>query len=351
MNLGIFFSPGDSLNNFNKAAQADRFIEFFLKPYSKNFKKVYLFSYEDENWDLPENVILVKNKLKIHRLIYGIFLPLIHFQEVNDCNVVRGFGIASSISSLVLWKPFIFNWAYDYIGFVKTDRRYIYIPFYYLLERIAFWRATKVLIATKQKYKTLKGKKFFYFPNGVDLKHFQENPAKSAKLLFIGRFEHQKNLQFLFDSLGLLPKKYRQITTIGSGSQEADLKKWAKNNEVKVNFLKPIPNIKLAKFMQRFSIFLLPSFHEGIPKVLIEAMAVGLVPVVTNFPTAKDVVDTGVDGLIADFNKQEYADAVLKVSENIKLRQQFSRNAVKKIKKEFDLKKLTEKEIKILKNV
>src|SRR5258708_7027962 len=186
MNLGIFLSPGDSLTNLANSGQADRFIKFFIKPYSKQFNMVYIFSYEDEQWELPDNVILVLNKNKIHRFVYGLFLPIFQFSQINRCDVIRGFGLASSISSFLLWKPFVFNWAYDYIEFVKTDHKYIYIPFYYLLEKLAFINAKKVLIATKQKYQILSGSKFIYFPNGVDLLLFKAKFNKQTRLLFIG---------------------------------------------------------------------------------------------------------------------------------------------------------------------
>ena len=60
MNLGIFLHKGGSLEDFRKVGQDKRFIDIYLKRYSKNFNKVYVFSYADEKRnDLPENVIIV----------------------------------------------------------------------------------------------------------------------------------------------------------------------------------------------------------------------------------------------------------------------------------------------------
>lgn len=351
MNLGIFLSPGESLNLMKKTGQDVRFVKLYLEAYAKNFTKVYVFSYEDENPNLPKNVRLIPNQTRLHRLIYALMLPIINKKVINDCDVIRGFGLASSLSSLFLSKPFVFNWAYDYVSFVKLQNKIFYVPSYIILEMIAFLKAKKVFIATKSKFKKLNGNKFIYLPNGVDLELFKPKALKKEGLIFIGRLEKQKNLYFLISAISLLPSKVRSVTFIGLGSLKDSLMRWASKKKVKLTIANPIPHNQLPKMLGKFSVFLLSSLHEGSPKVLLETMATGLVPVVTNFPTAKEVINNGQEGFITNFDQKDFASKVQLLLSDEKLYKKMSSSAVSRIKREFDQDLLIRKEISILKNV
>lgn len=356
MNLGVFLSVGDSFTDMNKSGQADRFINTYIKNYAKSFEKIYIFPYENEKWQLPKNVILIPKKGNLHRYIYSLLLPIIHRRDVEKCDVIRGFGLTSSVSSILLARPlqskrtpFIFNWAYDYQEFLKIEKRYVMSVVLKVLEIIAFLRAKKIIIATLSKFNKLKGKKYIYIPNGVDLKIFKAYNKKRNGIVFVGRFEKQKNLFFLLRCISKLPTKYAGITFVGSGSQEKKLKIFAKKLNVNLTVKKPVKNSQLPKVLSSYSIFALTSYAEGSPKVLIEAMACGLVPVVTSFNTAGDIVKDGEDGYICEFSN-EYTRKVLSLLLNDKIRQKMSQKSSLKIRNYFDLETLTKKEILLLKN-
>src|SRR3990167_7015134 len=214
MNLGIFLSPGESISSMKKTGQDVRFIELYLKIYAKKFKKVYLFSYVAEKPKLPKNIILVSNKTRLPRLVYALLLSFVNKQALQKCDVIRGFGLASSLSAILTDRPFVFNWAYAYIHSVKIEKRFWYIPLYLLLEKIAFLKAKKLFIATVEKFKKCEGKKFIYLPNAVDITLFKESTTLGNGVVFVGRLEKQKNLFFLIDAISKLEKP--DITFIGA---------------------------------------------------------------------------------------------------------------------------------------
>lgn len=351
MNLGIFLSPGESLKLMKKTGQDVRFVKLYLAPYAKNFSKVYLFSHENEKYNLPKNVILVSNKTSLPRLVYAILLPLVNRKEIASCDVMRGFGLASSLSSLLLSKPFVFNWAYEYINFVKNEGKYFYIPLYFILEKIAFLKASCVFIATKAKMEKLKNSKYIYLPNGVDLKLFGPSATNGKGLAFIGRLEHQKNLFFLLRAISLLPHNIREITFIGQGSLKEELSSYALQNGVKLKIISSVPNNQLPDILKKFSIFLLSSRQEGSPKALLEAMSLGLVPVVTNFPTAREVIENSQNGFITDFVEKDFAGRIKSLMSDKRNYQRMRQNAISKIKNHFDIEAQVKKEISVLKNV
>lgn len=351
MNLGIFLSPGESLKLMKKTGQDVRFVKLYLASYAKIFTKVYIFSYEDETYNLSKNVILVPNKTHLPRLVYALLLPLLAKEEIASCDVIRGFGLASSLSSLLSNKPFVFNWAYDYISAVKIEKKFWYIPFYYFLEKIAFLKSKKVLIATIEKFKKIKGGKFIYLPNGVDISLFKKKESNGIGIVFVGRLEKQKNLLFLLEAVSKLPKELRVITFVGRGSQKERLIKYASIKKISLKIMSPVSNLELPKLLNKFSIIALPSLFEGSSKILIETMASGLVPVVTNFSTAKEVIKSGWNGFIVSYDVNDYSHQLYSLLNDNTLVKEISRNATKSIAQDFNLENLILKEINTLKEV
>lgn len=350
MNLGIFLGIGESLSQMQKSGQKDRFINLYLKSYAKDFDKVYLFSYENESYPLPKNVILVSKKTSLHRYLYALLITIINRKQIKDCDVVRGFGLTSVVPALFCSKPFVFNWPYNYSEFLTIEKKYLFIPFYLILEKIAFIKSKFVLVATKQKLQNLKGKKFIYLPNGVDLTEFKNTGKLGNGFVFVGRLEKQKNLYFLIDAVSKLPKGMRYVTFIGSGSLEGHLKKYAVKKKTFLKILPTVKNSQLPKLLSKFSIFTLTSMAEGSPKVLLEAMALGLVPVVTNFSTAKEVVNDTYNGYITKYDTSDYSRKLEFLMNKYDLHKKMSKNAIQSIYNNFNLEKLITKEIKYLKH-
>ena len=63
-----------------------------------------------------------------------------------------------------------------------------------------------------------------------------------------------------------------------------------------ISYLGQIPQLKLAEVFRSNDIFVLPSYFEGLPLVLIEAMASGMVPVSTDLPGVRPWIDENVPG-------------------------------------------------------
>ena len=72
----------------------------------------------------------------------------------------------------------------------------------------------------------------------------------------------------------------------------------------------PIP------YMERSDVFLLPSRHEGKPMAVTEAFIMGLVPVVTEYTSAKEQIKDGIDGLVFDNNDEALYQGLKGLLEN-----------------------------------
>jgi glycosyltransferase involved in cell wall biosynthesis len=104
-------------------------------------------------------------------------------------------------------------------------------------------------------------------PNFVDLKHFvNRNEEKLEEILFVGRLEHQKNLDFLINEY----KKYDlpKLNIIGNGTYLDKLQSEINKNSLNINYIDPIPNAELPHYYNKYRYFILCSHYEGNPKTL-----------------------------------------------------------------------------------
>lgn len=129
----------------------------------------------------------------------------------------------------------------------------------------------------------MKAKKIVYVPGvGIDLEQFQpgshsltreslEIPAKNRVILSVGELSARKNHQVLIRAAAQLQNVTLLIA--GIGSQESQLKELARSLDVDVRFLGYRKDI--AALCGICDLFVLPSFQEGLPVALMEAMACG----------------------------------------------------------------------------
>ena len=158
-------------------------------------------------------------------------------------------------------------------------------------------------LALAAKEKT--GRDSFVLPIGINLSRFQaaalpkENVRKELKLpsdkqliTFIGRLVKEKGVYELADSLNRLPKNMA-VVLVGDGPAMDDLKKHEQYGK-RLFLPGQISNDKVKDYLQASDIFALPSYSEGMPTVVIEAISMK-VPVIC---TAVG----GVPDLFGEFN-------------------------------------------------
>lgn len=98
------------------------------------------------------------------------------------------------------------------------------------------------------------------------LQNSKEIDFNTPKLLYIGRFKKEKGIYSLIDLLNELPDKY-QLTIVGNNKQTSI-------DQKKINLKGQINEInELIKTYDTHNIFILPSFTEGAPKVILECLA------------------------------------------------------------------------------
>ncbi len=351
MTLGIFLAMGDSFDDMKKSGQDIRFKKFYLSSFAKSFTKVYVFSYANEVvGDLPKNVILVPNKFNLHRYLYALLLPFFNFSKVINCDMMRVYHLSGTPSAIVAkflcGKPFIFNYAYDYQKFAQVEKKYLQLYLIKILEPMSIFFSKKIFAANRSIFEKLPRNKAVYLPNGVDTNFFK--PAKVRKIskrpriLSVGRLEKQKNFEILIKALSGMDV---DLTIVGNGSLRNKLQNLAKKQKVNLKIISNVPNTQMPKIYNQADIFVLPSFVEGSPKALLEAMACGLLVIASDINEIQEIIIHNYNGIIRK-PYSRYIRAALKetIASKSKL-EKLSQKARKTAMDNFNLNILFQKEI------
>ncbi|MGF1479056.1 MAG: glycosyltransferase family 4 protein [Cyanophyceae cyanobacterium] len=165
---------------------------------------------------------------------------------------------------------------------------------------------------------------------------------QQGRLLFVGRLAATKGLPVLFDSLAILKQTYPDVilTLVGDGSERAEL-------EAAIARLELTDNVELVgyksqaevrQYMQTADVFVLPSFAEGLPVVLMEALAAGVPVVTTRIAGVSELVEEGINGyLVPPGDAGALADKIHKLLSDADLRTRLGKNGRTKVEQEFNL--------------
>ena len=123
------------------------------------------------------------------------------------------------------------------------------------------------------------------------------------------------------------------------------------NHSINARFLGIVPNSKIPKVMARYPIYILPSFYEGHPKTLLEAMSCQMAVIGTKVTGIKEVIDDGVNGLLCGTSSESIAVCIEQLLHDEALRNKLGTEARKKIRNYFSLEKIVSTEIQIYKEI
>ena len=205
-----------------------------------------------------------------------------------------------------------------------------------------------------QKYK-IDMRKFIVAPVPVSLKGEKEKILKSISkkiqeekfnILFVGRFEKQKNLSLWIESaLKIASKKNNVIfNLIGYGSELKKIKDvvGSTNYKERFNFIDKVNYDNLPVHFLKNHLILLTSFYEGFGRVILEAMNYGLPCISTPSGGPEDLILNGKNGYIANFNSDDISKLCLKIIENKDIYISMGENSVRFANSKFNSKILTD---------
>ncbi len=194
------------------------------------------------------------------------------------------------------------------------------------------WKKADKVVANSQGLKDLALKtnpqqKIEIIYNGIDTEKFQplelskiSNDIQEKFIITSGasRITSRKGLKYLLQSVQILSQKYPRVylEIMGDGDQKSELEKLAQDLKIneRVKFFGRIPREKTVQYYQRASVFVLPSFNEGMSNAMLEALATGLPIIATKTGGAEELIMEGKNGFIIKMkNAKDIAQKLEKI--------------------------------------
>ena len=219
------------------------------------------------------------------------------------------------------------------------------------IDNFTYSRYAKIVCVSEKVKESLIGwiseiaHKMVVIRNAVPVGKMGDKKESVYDILFVGRLERAKGVDVLFEAIKLLETKYDRklkVAIIGDGSLNEELKGIAErlNISESVEFLGVRKDI--SDLMRKSKIFVLPSRWEGLPMVILEAMALGMPVVATKVGGIPEVIEDGKDGILVEpENPERLANSIFRLLDDDGLRSLFSSNAYRKIKEEYSIEKYT----------
>ncbi len=229
---------------------------------------------------------------------------------------------------------------------------------YTTIERIAARMADTIIAVSPGQMSLALGvnlcppKKLVVIENGVD---FARHPAqidaeaKRAELGLdagqltvgmIGRLARQKGCEHLVDAAACVMKTMPEVQflLIGGGELEGRISERIGRLGIAGSVRMLGHRDDVAEIYPLLDVFVLSSLWEGLPYVILEAMAAGLPVVASRVPGVEDVVRHGETGLLANIeDADEIASCLLKLLADPRLRRQMGRSGRERVEQHYSI--------------
>ena len=167
-----------------------------------------------------------------------------------------------------------------------------------------------------------------YIPSGVEPRFFIERSYRNGtglRLLYAGTWLDQRGIFYIRDALRSLTPKISGLTMTfaGCGFPAEKIMEFFGSDLASMIRVRPVvPSEAMQELYAEHDIFLFPSLMEGLPSVLLEAMATGMPIITTETCGMPDIVENETNGLlIAPSDASAIEQAVLQMARSAELRQ------------------------------
>jgi len=367
MEVGLLPALGSGIGELSRTGQASRLIEGYLRPYARAFAHVWYFSYLPEaladhtdDRELGEAVSVLGPPRPRARLLRAVEMPVRHRREFRRCAVLRAFqltGIIPALAACAWWGiPFVTTYGFWYASLARTPASRLATR---ALERVGLRLAAAVIVTTEElrahAASLAAAHRVHLIPNGVDLARFRPAGPRTRRgsILYIGRLSEEKNLSALVRATASLRQRVpSRLVMVGAGPLKDRLEAEARAAGVPVEFPGVVDHQLIPRWLEDADAFVLPSFTEGHPKALIEAMAAGVPCVVSDCAGNRALVKEAEAGLLFDpRDPAELAAALERVLTDPALASTLARRGRDLVARDYDLARLVQTEIDLLERV
>lgn len=222
------------------------------------------------------------------------------------------------------------------------------------LYRLALWRNQRVIFQNPDDLQLFVERRLVrsaaqclrVHGSGVDLEHYQPAALPSAPVfLLVGRLLADKGVREYAAAArelkALFPAARFQLVgwldSNPSAIPQQELDEWVASGTIE--FLGRLSDVRPA--LRQCSVYVLPSYREGTPRSVLEALAMGRPVVTTDAPGCRETVVDGVNGwLVPVRDAAALADAMRRLIDDAALRQQMGDAGLAMARELYDVHKV-----------
>ncbi|MDR1364898.1 MAG: glycosyltransferase [Oscillospiraceae bacterium] len=314
----------------------------------------FLFSFckiKDLNFSINKKLKIIDLKAPDARVLYVLTKTFWKFKKIVSSEKIDVLIVSGSSPIPIVWliKPFIkckiIFWEHECIA--NRDKKS------FLFRRMACQISDKIVSiskATCDDYKLLlncqKTELIYNFVDDKIYKNAGEYNLNSKLIISVGRLSHEKGFDLAIDTAKIIFKKHRnwQWHIYGEGSEYLNLEKKIKKNNLEKNLILKRRCDNISQKYKNYAIFVLPSYREGLPLVLLEAKINGIPSVSFDCKSGpNEIISNNINGfLIKCYNTKNMSQKIINLIENKNLRAEFSKNCNLNLEK-FNKKNLLKK--------
>jgi len=328
--------------------------------------------YERENIEQIRKLITICNKVRLYSLkrasknpivdLIGLFeLYFLLFEErptIVLCYSIKPAIYGSIAATLAGIKNLIsvingtgfafsnYNSLRKLVGFwakllLRISIRFNKCVFFYNLDDLELFENFKLIKSNKS---------FVVNGSGININEYNYSAAPySSKIAFLmaSRFLIEKGILEYLTACKILNQKYNNARFLLAGKQDSNPSSLSKE---KIRYLSKQANVELIgwvdmrEILKKIDVFVLPSYREGIPRSILEAMAIGRPIITTDVPGCKETVINGYNGyLILPRDVNSLVDAMENFIKNPSLILKMGKASRKLVEEKFDVLKVNEK--------
>jgi glycosyltransferase involved in cell wall biosynthesis len=244
----------------------------------------------------------------------------------------------------------------DHARDFPDKRRYMFAEWF--VSRFAY-KVIGVSDHTSQnlmKYERISPRKVLTITNGIDGSRFQITVDKEKKRKELGvdglgpvmglgvRLTEQKGISYLLRAMPQVLKALPDVTLViaGKGPLQDSLRQEASSLGIDRHVIFAGPRLDIPELLKLFDLYVLPSLWEGLPMVLLEAMAAGCPVLATGVGGVPTVIRHGESGsLVEPKNPQALSKEIVRLLSDSQLRKRYAENGLKTFREKFSAEVMT----------
>jgi sugar transferase (PEP-CTERM/EpsH1 system associated) len=235
---------------------------------------------------------------------------------------------------------------------------------YMLMERVMAQYAFKVVGVSQdtsrnlERYERIPRSKIVTIVNGIDESLFAAETdgagmrnelgigSRGPVIGFCGRLEPQKGVCYLLEALPQVLKRLPDaaLVIVGDGYFQDDLKHQAEALGVEKSVIFVGTRRDMPRVYKALDVLVLPSLFEGMPMVLLEAMASGCPVVATDVGGVRELIAHGVSGSVVEpKNAPKLGEELIRLLEDEEMRLRYVTNGLRTVRERFSIASMTKR--------